>query len=114
MSNTSRRSMSESGRISRRMYDDLVLVGEQRHTDPVWDALTVERVDALLAASTVRSVLDAGCGYGRIAIPLSLLGYEVTGADVTASMLASAEERRLAAEAPRIQWVEAGDMRLSI
>ena len=48
------------------------------------------------------SVLDAGCGTGRVAIELSSRGYACTGVDVSASMLATAR-----ASAPELQWVEA-------
>lgn len=47
------------------------------------------------------SVLDAGCGTGRVAIELARHGIEVVGADVDPSMLATA--RRLD---PGITWVE--------
>ena len=47
------------------------------------------------------SVLDAGCGTGRVAIELARRGVEVVGADVDASMLATA--RRLA---PDSTWIE--------
>lgn len=49
-----------------------------------------------------RSVLDAGCGTGRVAIELARRGVDVVGADVDASMLATARRR-----APEIEWVEA-------
>ncbi len=48
-----------------------------------------------------RSVLDAGCGTGRVAIELAARGVEVVGVDVDPSMLATA--RRLA---PELVWVE--------
>lgn len=47
------------------------------------------------------SVLDAGCGTGRVAIELHRRGVEVVGVDVDASMLSTA--RRLA---PDVAWVE--------
>ena len=47
-----------------------------------------------------QSVLDAGCGTGRVAIRLHELGYAVAGVDVDASMLAVAAER-----APHLPWV---------
>lgn len=37
--------------------------------------------------------LDIGCGAARNAIPLAQLGYEVTGTDLSAPMLAAARER---------------------
>ena len=38
-----------------------------------------------------RSVLDAGCGTGRVAIELARRGYEVVGVDASESMLATAQ-----------------------
>jgi SAM-dependent methyltransferase len=48
-----------------------------------------------------RSVLDAGCGTGRVAIELARRGVDVVGADVNASMLEAARQR-----GPDITWVE--------
>ena len=50
------------------------------------------------------SVLDAGCGTGRIAIGLSRAGYRVTGLDISEEMLRMAEEnaRRSGAQIPFI------------
>jgi SAM-dependent methyltransferase len=47
------------------------------------------------------SVLDAGCGTGRVAIELARRGIEVVGVDVDPSMLATA--RRLAPELPFLE-----------
>lgn len=46
------------------------------------------------------SVLDAGCGTGRVAIELARRGVEVVGVDQSAEMLSVARER-----APEIRWV---------
>jgi 2-polyprenyl-3-methyl-5-hydroxy-6-metoxy-1,4-benzoquinol methylase len=48
------------------------------------------------------SVLDAGCGTGRVAIELARHGVEVVGVDVDASMIS--EARRLE---PGLTWVQA-------
>jgi SAM-dependent methyltransferase len=56
----------------------------------------------LVTAYGPSSVLDAGCGTGRVGIELARRGVEVVGADVDPSMLATA--RRLA---PDLTWVEA-------
>jgi SAM-dependent methyltransferase len=71
-----------------------------------FDELAAEGVDVHGEAAFVRSfepvsVLDAGCGSGRVAIELARWGIQVVGADVDPSMLATA--RRLA---PGITWVE--------
>jgi 2-polyprenyl-3-methyl-5-hydroxy-6-metoxy-1,4-benzoquinol methylase len=48
-----------------------------------------------------RTVLDAGCGTGRVAIELARRGVRVVGVDVDASMLATAR-----AQDPSITWIE--------
>jgi SAM-dependent methyltransferase len=48
------------------------------------------------------TVLDAGCGTGRVAIELNRRGVEVVGVDRAASMLAAARQR-----GPAVTWVEA-------
>ena len=47
----------------------------------------------LIAGYAPRSVLDAGCGAGRVAIELSHRGIEVVGVDLDDDMLARARER---------------------
>lgn len=48
------------------------------------------------------SVLDAGCGTGRVGIELAAHGLDVVGTDIDASMLATAAVR-----GPDVAWVEA-------
>jgi SAM-dependent methyltransferase len=55
------------------------------------------------------SILDAGCGTGRVAIELAARGFDCVGVDVDDSMLAVARER--AAELP---WVLADLARLDL
>ena len=50
----------------------------------------------------VRSVLDAGCGTGRVAIELARRSIEVVGVDADPGMLSAAR-----AKAPDIEWIEA-------
>jgi SAM-dependent methyltransferase len=51
-----------------------------------------------------RTVLDAGCGTGRVAIELGRRGIDAVGLDRDAGMLATARER-----APDLTWIE-GDL----
>jgi SAM-dependent methyltransferase len=72
-----------------------------------FDALAASGTDVHGEASFVvslapRTVLDAGCGTGRVAIELAARGLEVTGVDIDASMLATARAR-----APEIEWIRA-------
>ncbi len=54
-------------------------------------------------------VLELACGTGRVAIPLALGGYEVTGIDLSDEMLSRARERAAEAHAA-VEWVR-GDIR---
>jgi SAM-dependent methyltransferase len=72
-----------------------------------FDALAASGTDVHGEATFVRayepaSVLDAGCGTGRVAIELARHGIDVVGVDVDASMLATAADR-----APALTWVTA-------
>ena len=58
----------------------------------------------LVAALAPTSVLDAGCGTGRIAIELAVRGIDIVGVDLDPSMLAVARDK-----APHLAWV-AGDL----
>ena len=79
-----------------------------------FDRLSASGADVHGEATMVRAydpatVLDAGCGTGRVAIELARHGIEVVGVDVDASMLATA--RRLA---PDIDWIEQDLTRLDL
>lgn len=79
--------------------------GYQSHFDRLADT----GVDVHGEATFVRgyrpaTVLDAGCGTGRVAIELARHGIEVVGVDVDDSMLATARRR-----APEIVWHQ-GDL----
>jgi SAM-dependent methyltransferase len=57
-----------------------------------------------IAALGVSSVLDAGCGTGRVAIELARRGLDVVGVDLDPGMLAVARRK-----APHLAWCE-GDL----
>ncbi len=75
----------------------LVESGENIHGE-------ADLVVALLAATGGRSVLDAGCGTGRVSIELARRGYAVTGVDADPAMLDAAR-----AKAPELTWIN-GDL----
>ena len=72
-----------------RRFEDLAAQGMDMHGEA-----------ALVDAYGPGSVLDAGCGTGRVAIELSRRGHHVVGIDVDEAMLESAR-----AKAPDLQWV---------
>jgi len=72
-----------------------------------FDALAAQGVDvhgeaALVRSLQPRTVLDAGCGTGRVAVELAAHGIEVVGVDVDPSMIAEGRRR-----APELGWGEA-------
>ena len=71
-----------------------------------FDRLAASGVDVhgeatFVEAYAPRTVLDAGCGTGRVAVELARRGVEVVGVDVDPSMLATARR-----QAPHVEWVE--------
>ena len=57
---------------------------------------------AFVEALGVRSVVDAGCGTGRVAIELARRGLDVVGVDADPGMLSAARGK-----APELEWLEA-------
>lgn len=76
-----------------RRFDDLAASGMDVHGEA-----------ALVDSYGPGSVLDAGCGTGRVAIELSRRGHDVLGVDVDPTMLEAAR-----AKSPDLEWVE-GDL----
>ncbi len=79
-----------------------------------FDALAAEGKDVHGEATFIRayepiSVLDAGCGTGRVAIELARHGIDVIGVDADASMIDTARRR-----APDLDWRRTGSDRRSI
>jgi SAM-dependent methyltransferase len=72
-----------------RRFEDLAATGADVHGEA-----------ALVDSYGPGSVLDAGCGTGRVAIELSRRGHPVVGVDVDESMLETAR-----AKAPSLAWV---------
>jgi SAM-dependent methyltransferase len=78
---------------SRSFYAKLGAEGLRRRSSPKWDAAITKTAAAYLGER--ERVLDAGCGYGRIAIPLATRGYRVSGLDLSEPLLHSAREATL-------------------
>lgn len=51
-------------------------------------------------------VLEIGCGTGRVTIPLAAAGVDITGLDISSSMLAEAKRKALK-QGLEIRWVQA-------
>jgi len=87
----SRWNASRDPRDYDRTWDDLAAKGQNIHGE-------ADFVEAL----GVHSVLDAGCGTGRVAIELARRGLDVVGVDLDPGMLAAARRK-----APQLEWIEA-------
>lgn len=74
--------------LSRNFYASLGAEGLRRRSRPTWDAAITELTAGYIGRR--ERVLDVGCGYGRIAIPLAARGYQVTGLDLSEPLLGSA------------------------
>lgn len=77
--------------------------------DAAWDELAATGADvhgevAFIEALRPGSVLDAGCGTGRVAIELDRRGITAVGVDLDATMLDVARRK-----APAAEWIE-GDL----
>jgi SAM-dependent methyltransferase len=82
--------MGWDGDYYQRGYDERAAAGQDVHGEANF-----------VRAFDPATVLDAGCGTGRVAIELARHGIEVVGVDLEPSMLATA--RRLA---PELAWVQ--------
>ena len=81
--------------------------GRSRTYDDRWEELAAQGRNVhgeadFVEALQPRSVLDAGCGTGRVAVELARRGVDVVGVDLDPSMLEVAR-----AKAPALPWVEA-------
>jgi SAM-dependent methyltransferase len=85
------RTSASSAERSRAFYRALGPAGLAIRTRPEWDALIVQGLLGLLPSKG--RVLDVGCGYGRIAIPLAELGFDVTGIDIARNLLRAARRQ---------------------
>ncbi|HET7528810.1 MAG TPA: methyltransferase domain-containing protein [Candidatus Saccharimonadales bacterium] len=80
-----------SPELSRRFYNEYGAKALEKRVDPAWTEAAVNELSGLIPPGS--AVLDAGCGYGRIAIPLSRKGYDVTGIDVSEVLIRAAKEK---------------------
>jgi SAM-dependent methyltransferase len=99
--------VSRSEELSRSFYAQLGADGLANRTGPEWDERIVDVLIEMLPEHG--RVLDAGCGYGRITLPLARAGYAVHGIDLSPGMVESA---RADAEGLGVDLVVASMMNL--
>ncbi|WNV84382.1 class I SAM-dependent methyltransferase [Umezawaea sp. Da 62-37] len=84
------------GRVDVSSYDDRWQRMAEAGHDPHGEA-------ALVMSYSPRSVLDGGCGTGRVGIELARRGVRVVGVDFDGDMITAAR-----AKAPELRWERAG------
>ena len=75
---------------------------DRRFQELAASSVDVHGEAAFVASYEPRSVLDAGCGTGRVAIELARRGVDVVGVDLDSAMLEVARHK-----APDLVWVQA-------
>lgn len=87
-----------NGEDYQRRFDDLAAQGQDVHGEANF-----------VVGLSPATVLDAGCGTGRVAIELARRGVAVVGVDNDPSMLATARRRN-----PEVTWIEADLTQLAL
>ena len=80
-------------------YTEFATVYDELMTEIPYDAY-VELIVAATGGIEGKRILDIGCGTGLLSVKLAKQGAEVTGVDLSADMLAVAEERAQALSLP--------------
>ena len=86
-------------------------VGDLIYEGAIYDGMNTSLDDLAfykrwLPKNKQAQILELCCGTGRLTLPIAKAGYEITGVDFTASMLAQAKQKAAAAELS-ITFVEA-------
>lgn len=88
------------------MYSKLSSIYDELMQEDVDYTKWADYINELLARSNVEGniVLDLGCGTGNITIPLSEMGYEMEGLDISEEMLSIADHKAFDRKR-RIKWI---------
>ena len=85
-------------------YSEFASVYDELMTEIPYDAY-VDIIDVAAGGIDGKRVLDIGCGTGLLSMKLAKQGAQVTGIDLSADMLAVAEERAQSLSLP-VQFIE--------
>src|ERR1035437_10386044 len=88
----------ESESISRAFYAALTPAGLAARARTEWDEIILRDLAELLPRAS--RILDVGCGYGRLAVPLAVAGHQVKGLDLSPTMIEAAQENAAGVSIP--------------
>ena len=97
----------DSARRIQQFYRSIGVQGLAERTDETKTSLALKELRKLF--SKQQKLLDVGCGYGRLTVPLAVEGYRVSGVDIADNFLRAA--KRYAKEESAIVSFRKGDMR---
>jgi SAM-dependent methyltransferase len=95
---------TRSEKTALEFYERLGPAGMAERTTPDRDAQIVSQLAARLPPAS--RILDLGCGYGRIALPLVRLGYRVVALDLCRNLLTEGRHDAREASLP-VSWLRA-------
>jgi ubiquinone/menaquinone biosynthesis C-methylase UbiE len=97
--------------MSRAFYEQLGAAALAARTTAVWDQQIVTRVLHMLRPG--QRVLDLGCGYGRIAVPVAVAGSQVVALDISPRLLAAAWQYAHE-QGVTVMWLQASMCRIPL
>jgi 2-polyprenyl-3-methyl-5-hydroxy-6-metoxy-1,4-benzoquinol methylase len=71
-------------------YKELTAEGLMNRTNKKWSEQIINDIKNKI--SKKHKILDVGCGYGRISVPLAMQGYNISGVDISSNLIASAKK----------------------
>ena len=93
---------TRSEKTALEFYERLGPAGLAERTTPDWDAQIVSQLETRLPPAS--RILDLGCGYGRIALPLVRRGHRVVALDLCQNLLSQGRRDSRTASVP-VSWV---------
>lgn len=82
--------MTTSTRMSREFYKKIRAKGLASRTKKQWDLQIIKTLKSKIRKN--QQILDVGCGYGRILVPLAKQGYNLQGTDLSPNLIKDAKE----------------------
>lgn len=80
---------NDSIKSTKQFYRKLKAEGLKARTKKKWDVQIIRKLKSMIDKE--QKILDVGCGYGRITVPLAKAGYDIEGVDLMPSLIKDAK-----------------------